>query len=277
MTVTDTPTGAAPTPTMAEHWRELVTTAMLGTDRRDPPAAPGAVGDLVDDALRSSPSERLLAQVAACAAVRRAGVLPGPPVPRLQPPASDERPVIVPAAADRWHHVVASWPVLEDEWLLTVIGNGWRVAPELVPDLLRRHRSDPLRRVWAETASGPLAGWIVSLVPDLAARAGMPPPAAESLGELPELPIPVELQPLLDAPAGDAARVIAAGVERGQFASAHRAVLVNLLARMRPDALPLVAEVLGAVDPASPGAGLASVLADLALTRSRMLDELRPS
>ena len=72
--------------TMAEHWRELVTTAMLGTDRRDPPAAVGPLADLVADTLRSAPSERMLAQVAACTAVRRAGVLPGPPVDRLAGP-----------------------------------------------------------------------------------------------------------------------------------------------------------------------------------------------
>jgi hypothetical protein len=71
--------------------------------------------------------------------------------------------------------------------------------------------------------------------------------------------------------------VIASGVEGGRYAHAHRAVLVNLIARMRPDSLPVVAEVLGAVDPHAAGAGLASVLADLAHTRSRMLDELRPA
>jgi hypothetical protein len=53
-------------------------------------------------------------------------------------------------------------------------------------------------------------------------------------------------------------------------------VLVNLLARVRADALAELAEVLEAVDPASPGYGLATVLADLAVTRRRMLDELTP-
>jgi hypothetical protein len=259
---------------MSEHWHELVTVAMLGTDRRDPPAAPGEIADLVDDALRPTPSERLLAQVAACAAVRRAGVLPGPAVARLRPPDADDRPVIVPAAVERWHHVTVSWPVLEDEWLLTVIRHGWRAAPQLVPDLLRRHRTDPLRRAWAEAASGPLAAWLVSFVPELAARPGVQRPSADALADLPDLPIPPDLEPLLRASAGDAARVVAGGVEGGRYAFAHRAVLVNLLARMGPDALPVVAEVLGAVDPHSPGAGLASVLADLAHTRARMLDEL---
>ena len=122
---------------MAEHWDELVTTAMLGTDRRDPPVPTGPLADLIDDALHPTPSERMLDHVAACTAVRRAGVLPGPPVDRLHGPSADERPVCLPAAVDRWHHITVSWPVLEDEWTLALIGNGWRIAPELVPAVLR--------------------------------------------------------------------------------------------------------------------------------------------
>lgn len=260
---------------VAEHWRELVTTAMLGTDRRDPPAPEGPLADLVDDALRATPSERMLAQVGATTAVRRAGVVAGPPIAGLQRPADDGRPIIVPAAVDRWHHIVVSWPVLEDEWMLTVVNNGWRVAPELVPELLRRHRNDPVRRARADVAIGPLAPWLVAHLPDLAVRPARPSP--ESVGELPELPIPLELEALLHAPPARAAHTIAAGVEDGRFAHAHRAVLVNLVARVRPDSLADIARALDTIEPASPGYGLASALADLARTRGHMLDELRRS
>ena len=51
-------------------------------------------------------------------------------------------------------------------------------------------------------------------------------------------------------------------------------MLINLLARVRADALLDIADILGAVDSMSPGYGLATVLADLATTRHRMLDEL---
>jgi hypothetical protein len=257
----------------AAHWSELVTTAMLGTDRRDPPEPEGALADLVEDALRTTPSERMLAQVAAATAIRRAGVVAAAAVDGLQPPADDDRPVIVPAAVERWHHIVVSWPVLEDEWMITVVVNGWRVAPELVPDLLRRHRSDPVRRARAEVAIGPLASWLVAHLPDLASRAVRPSP--ESIGELPDLPMPLELEALLAAPSRQVASTIAAGVDDGRFAHAHRAVLVNLLARVRPDSLPDVARSLDAIESTSTGYGLASVLADLAHTRRRMLDELR--
>ena len=186
--------------TMAEHWRELVTTAMLGTDRRDPPAAVGPLADAVADTLRSAPSERMLAQVAACTAVRRAGVLPGPPVDRLAGPTTDDRPECVPAAVERWHHITTSWPVLEDEWMLTLITNGWRVAPELVPAVLWRHRSDPVRRARAEVACGPLGTWLVSHLPELEARSTRGAIDPETLGELPDLPIPPDLIDLLGAP-----------------------------------------------------------------------------
>jgi len=265
--------------TVAEHWEALVATAMLGTDRRDPPPPPDPVADLVDDALRPTPSERMLAQVAATVAVRRAGVMPAPPRRRLSEPPDDDRPVCVPAAVDRWHHVVASWPVLEDEWVLTVLAHGWRVAPELVPPLLVRHRSDPIRRARAELACGPLGEWLAGHVPALAPRGPHARPAdlaaaLEHVGELPQLPIPSDLQPMLTAPGSDTGPTLAQAIDAGGLARAHRGVLVNLIARCRPDALAAIGSALDAVPADSPGYALASVLADLATTRRRMLDEL---
>ncbi len=259
-------------------WDELVAVAMLGTDRRNPPqSSTGVIADLVDDTVRSTPSERMLAQVAATVAVRRAGVLPGPSRAPIAGPDADDRPICVPAAADRWHHVVSSWPVLEDEWMLTLLSNGWRVPPDLVPELLTRHRSDPIRRARAELACGPLAGWLVGHQPELAARGAagaQPDPSAEEIAELPSLPIPPDLEPLLFAEGDVVARQLARAIESGQLVHAHRAVLINLVARMRADSLGGVARALDAVDGTSVGFPLASVLADLARTRERMLDEL---
>jgi len=251
--------------------------AMLGTDRRNPPVAEGLIGDLVDDTVRPTPSERMLAQVAATVAVRRAGVLPGPARQPVAGPDADDRPICVPAAAERWHHVVSSWPVLEDEWMLTVIANGWRVPPALVPEVLARHRTDPIRRARAELACGPLAGWLVGHLPDLAARGAartQPDPSPEDVAELPVLPIPTGLIDLVDA-AGDIGSTLATGIVDGDLGPAHRAVLVNLIARVAPESLPTIVSALGSVESTSTGYGLAAVLADLALTRQRMLDELR--
>ena len=92
-------------PAMDEHWRELVTAALLGTDRRDPPPPVGQLADLVADTARAAPSERMLAQIAACTAVRRAAFVPAQPLPPLAPPESDDRPVCPPVVADRWGHI----------------------------------------------------------------------------------------------------------------------------------------------------------------------------
>lgn len=264
--------------TVDELWSELVTTSLLGTDRRDPPALDGLIGDLVADSVRPEPSARMLTAVGACVAARRAGVRPAAPADPLSPPAVDERPECVPAASERWHHITTSWPVLEDEWTITLISQGWRLAPELVPAALHRHRRDPVRRARVVVAAGPLAAWLVEHVPDLAGNASigsLTPAAREHIGELPELPIPPELTMLLERPGAELGGVVAVGVEDGSLAHAHRGVLVNVIARCVPDGLADVAEVLDAVDSRSSGHALATVLADLATTRRRMLDELR--
>jgi hypothetical protein len=266
-----------PLQTMHDHWSELVTVAMLGTDRRDPPEPFGPLADLVADTVRGAPSERMLAQVAACVAVRRAGVLPGPVVDRLAGPTPDDRSPSVPAAAERWYHITVSWPVLEDEWMLTLISNGWRMPLELVAPVLRRHRRDPVRRLRAEVACGPLAPWLVDQLPELAAPANQVAPPPESIAELPELPIPPDLAALLMVSGKDLGGALRFEIESGKLGPAHRAVLVNLLARVRPDALLDLANALETVHQTSTGYGLAIVLADLARTRHQMLDELTPS
>ena len=98
--------------------------------------------------------------------------------------------------------------------------------------------------------------------------------APESLGELPDLPIATGLVGLLTAPGPESGAALAELIRSGELGAPHRAVVVNLLARVRPDALASIAASLESIDQAAPGYGLASVLADLAITRHRMLDEL---
>ncbi|MGB0114967.1 MAG: hypothetical protein WBP59_17235 [Ilumatobacteraceae bacterium] len=260
--------------TMQDHWAELVAVAMLGTDRRNPPDAPDPIADIVDDTVRDRSSDRMLAQVAAAVAARRAGVLPGAPARPLAPPDPDERRTVVPAAVERWFHITTAWPVLEDEWMLTVVTNGWRLPPELVPDVLARHRKDPVRRARAMAACGPLATWLVGHVPALATRGRSVAVDLESVGEVPDLPIPGELVSLLGADGVAAGHRLATSIDRGELVHAHRAVLINLVARVRPDGLAEIERALGGVGETSIGHALASVLADLATTRRQMLDEL---
>jgi len=257
-----------------DYWNEMVTVALLGTDRRDPPTPPsGGLADLAADDPQPTSSQRLLQQVAGCTVVRRAGLLPGAPVATVAPPTPDQRPPTPQSATKTWRRLVADWPVLEDEWVLAVLRNGRRLAPELVPPVLARHRTDATRHARALLAAGPLGTWMIEWSPRLACTAKRPP-VVELLAELPELPIVPELVSLLSAPSAQVAHTLAAGLSSAELGRAHKAVLVNLLARMDPSSLPAVAQAIDRVDSSSPSIGLAFALADLAHLRHHMLTEL---
>lgn len=264
------------TGSVEQYWHDIVTVALLGTDRRDPPSPPvGGLSDLAADHRLPTPSQRLLQQVAACTAVRRAGLLPAAPAQLIAPAAADPRPVTPPSATATWRTVVADWPVLEDEWVLAVVQSGRRLAPELVPPVLGRHRTDLVRHERALLAAGPLGHWMIDWSPRLAFTGRRPTAGLDAaVRQLPELPIVPELLPLLGAPPDQVARVLSDGLAQSRFNAGHRAVLVNLIARIQPAALAAVATALGRVDPVSPSIGLAYTLTDLAHLRRHMLTEL---
>ncbi|MCU0259614.1 MAG: hypothetical protein MUE78_01215 [Ilumatobacteraceae bacterium] len=178
-------------------WRDVVATALLGTDRREPAVLPpGRLADLVADAVDPTASRRLLTTVAALAAVRRSATAPGPPVaPRPVEP-HDPRPLVPVAAVDDWWRLRREWQVLEPEWLQLVERHGWRLPPDVVADLDLR------------------------------------PPADRGV-----LPVPASLVPLLDADGTGLVAGLLDDLAAGRLGPAHRPVLVNLLARCRTDAL----------------------------------------
>ncbi len=255
------------------YWDDLVTCAMLGADRREPPhAPPGPFADLALDDPRPAPAERLAQQIAAVAVARRAGMRPAA-APRhgRAGPEIDERPATPPIASHRWRAVVARFAVLEDEWLVAVLAFGWRLSPELAPPLLRRHRTHPVRAARVRAACGPLAAWLVEQMPDLApsaaARVRVP---AEALTTLPDLPIPPDLLALTrgddDAPGAD--EVVAAlcePVRHGRVPAAHLRALANVVARVPRSVLPAIAEALES-----------HPLGDMARMRAAMIADLTP-
>lgn len=261
------------------YWDDIVTVALLGTDRREPPAPPaGGLADLAADDPLPTASQRLLQQVAACTTVRRAGLLPGPPASLIAPPADDPRPVTPPSATTTWRKVVSDWPVLEDEWVLAVLRTGHRLAPDLVPPLLGRHRTDAVRHERALQAAGPLGAWMIEWSPRLACTGRRPAAGLDiAVHQLPELPIVPEFVGLLAAPPDQVARTLATGLSQATFNAGHRAVLINLVARLQPSALAVVASALNRVDAMSPSVGLAYALTDLAHLRLQMLTELEPA
>ena len=249
-------------------WRALVTAALLGTDRRPPPELSAPVTVVVDDAVRPDDASRMLAAVGAVAAARRASFVPGPAAVPLQPPAVDDRPWCTPPAVECWREIVREWPVLEDEWVLTVVEQGVRVPPDALAELLVRHRSDAVRRARVSLAAGPAAGWLTDHVERLA-PATSATATAESVASLPDLPVPPDLAELLSADAHTFASRLVQGFTSSAFGAAHKAVLINVLARCRPAVLLDAADALDRT-----GVGLALALADLARLRHRMLTEL---
>ena len=253
------------------HWRELVTAALLGTERRSPPRPPVAlVADVVDDGVPPDDAARMLVTVSAVIAARRAAFVALPPADRLQPPAtSDPRPMIPSTASATWRTIVVEWPVLEDEWMLTVIGNGYRLAPDVLVAALVRHRTDPARRARAAVAGGPISAWLVDHVAGLAAAVGRTVPA-DVVMSLPELAIPPELGELTNVDAHTFVGRLLERFDSGELGPAHRAVLTNLLARCRPEVLPDAAGALTRV-----GSVLSLPLADLCRLRHAMLEQLQ--
>lgn len=250
-------------------WRELVTAALLGTDRRSPPMPEhGAVSDLVADAMRPDDASRMLAAVGAVAAARRASFVPGPSASAPQAPGRDDRPWCTPAAVATWRTVIAEWSVLEDEWVLTVSERGLRVPPDVLVELLARHRGDAVRRARVARAAGPVAAWLTEHLPAFAPTTGATAPA-DAVVSLPELPVPPDLAELLIVDAHTFTARIVAGFGSATYGPAHKAVLVNVIARCRPSVLLDAAAGLERTN-----VGLALALSDLARLRHRMLTDL---
>jgi hypothetical protein len=210
----------------------------------------------------------MIAAVAAMAAARRASFVPLDADPLLQPPEHDGRPLCPPDSAETWRRIASEWPVLEDEWVLTLIELGYRLAPDLVVEMLQRHRNDAVRRARVAIAAGPLAAWLSDHVPELDCTTPRSVDA-ETVASLPTLAIPPELAELLALDAHTFVQRLLPGFESLEYGPAHRAVLVNLLARCRREVLADTETALLTVH-----SGLAVALADLCRLRHRMLSEL---
>ncbi|KMS66872.1 hypothetical protein ACM01_44765 [Streptomyces viridochromogenes] len=185
----DSPTPAA--------WEELVTAALLGTDRRTPPGcAPG----------REAPAA-LLDTAAVETVRRRAGLQPARAARRPRPAPDDPRPALPPAAARRLAMLLADRPgggggrrgtapdlmELLPQWLATVNDRGFAPPPETLPALLDAARGRTDLRPAALAFAGPRAVWLARLNPDwrFALRATPGGGAA-----LPQLDDPAEVQQL---------------------------------------------------------------------------------
>ncbi|MFD4262341.1 DUF5691 domain-containing protein [Streptomyces sp. NPDC058534] len=172
MTSTPTPPDTpAPTTASTASWEELVTAALLGTDRRTPPGSepgPGAPAALLDAA-------------AAETVRRRAGLRPARAARRPDPAPEDPRPPLPAAAARRLTMLLADRPgsaaggrrgtapdlmELLPQWLATANARGFAAPPEALPALLDAARGRTDLRPAALRFAGPRALWLARLNPD---------------------------------------------------------------------------------------------------------------
>ncbi|MFR9794418.1 DUF5691 domain-containing protein [Streptomyces sp. MS06] len=182
-------------PLTTGDWEDLVTAALLGTERRPPPG-PGSG--------REAPVA-LLDAAAAATVRRRAGLRAAPAAQRPDRAPADPRPPLPAAAARRLAALLADRPgagggrrgaapdlrELLPQWLAAANGYGYAAPPPLLPALLdaARGRTD-LRPAVLEFA-GPRALWLARMNPEwrFALRsapggAAAPPEDAERTGRL---------------------------------------------------------------------------------------------
>lgn len=263
-----------------ECWGELVTTALLGTDRRPVPQPPaGPVADVVADlgivVGDGEPETRFLNQVATITLARRLAAQPGPAVPPLAPPELDRRPLCSPAAAASWRRLVEEWPLLEDEWLAVAMAKDVRLPGDVLIDLLDRHRTDVRRRSIIDHIAGPVCAWTCEHLGMAPAprHAGIEPPGIPpALAVHPDAP----LQKAANDPSAFAASLLAV-LAADSFSAADRLLLEHALTRCAPSALPLAVEALASVTDHPRSGVAASMLAALGRERVAMLHSFEES
>jgi hypothetical protein len=159
-------------------WPELVSVALLGTQRRDPPApADPTLAGLAGagSASHRSAGERLLSAAGALAVLRRAGRL-APPAPPLPAPApAEQRPACGATAAYRLTLLLDDQRALLPEWLRAVAGRGLRVPAERLPDLLEAATANQALRGDVEPVLGERGPWLAAQVPRWCWAAPLPP------------------------------------------------------------------------------------------------------
>ncbi|MGW1375401.1 DUF5691 domain-containing protein [Streptomyces sp. NPDC002446] len=163
------PSAPPPAATAPVPWPELVSAALLGTERRRPPVA-----------VRSgqSAAAALLDAAAVSTVRRRAALRPAPAGERPAPAPADPRPPLPPAARRRLSLLLAdrggtsgasrrgTAPDLTEllpQWLAAADARGYRAPEALLPALLDAARARTDLRPAALALAGPRALWLAQL------------------------------------------------------------------------------------------------------------------
>lgn len=158
----------------ARLWEELVSSALLGTDRRPPARLPGPL------AARDVPGA-LLDAAALHTVRRRAGLRPGIAAPLPEPAPEDPRAPLPEAARRRLDQLLAgraapspagrrgAAPDLAEllpQWLALANRHGYRASPAALPALLDAARARTDLRPQALRLAGPRGLWLARLNPE---------------------------------------------------------------------------------------------------------------
>ncbi len=171
----------------AAEWDALVATAVVGTDRRQPPP-PQPGWDTWSQA--DDPAVEVLDRAAAVVAARRAGVMALPPSEVLVPVAPDDARTPCPVScADRLQRLLAGeHPVLLAEWLDLVERHDCALPWEMLPALLLRGRRDSALDQTVRRLARGRAAWLAELVPELGVVVS-PPMRRDSAPLMPPAPL----------------------------------------------------------------------------------------
>ncbi|MEU7025460.1 DUF5691 domain-containing protein [Streptomyces sp. NPDC046275] len=155
-----------------DAWEDLVTSALLGTDRK--PLARGGGGDAAPVALLDAAAVHTVR--------RRAGLRPGPAAPPLEAAPEDDRPALPAAARRRLGQLLAgraapapaggrrgAAPDLAEllpQWLAAANERGCRAPAAALPALLDAARARTDLRPQALAFAGPRGLWLARLNPE---------------------------------------------------------------------------------------------------------------
>ncbi|MFF3442943.1 DUF5691 domain-containing protein [Streptosporangium sp. NPDC002721] len=135
------------------EWEDLVSTALVGTDRRPLPG-------------QGASEVELLGRAAVHTLRARAGRRP---VAAGEPPAvaaPEEQPAVSRAAGDRLARILGGeQPRLLTEWLETAAARGYRLSPHLLPELLDHAAKDRSIRPHLGVLAGNRGRWLARLNP----------------------------------------------------------------------------------------------------------------
>jgi hypothetical protein len=250
----------------AAEWAGLLRTAVLGTDRHEPPRP---LGGWDRWASAVDPAVQVLDRAAAVTVARRTGARPIPAVTEQVPAAPVDRRAPCPAAcrARLAQLLGGQHEVLLAEWFALAESHGVQLPWELLPKMLLRGRSRPeLDQVVRRLAAGRDA-WLATVVPSLGVR---PRPASAAP--------PKPLRP--PAPPVDSRAAVAgilAGLADGSATWAAAPQLVQLVAAVDVDALEHLLTGLATVSCPPICERVRIELTDLAATRRGMLHEFASS